>query len=87
MAMMTYRTYSTWPFSVRSAPNLSSQPRGFTEGLYQRPAATPGLLAERRRGTSSNRPQTPVISRGPEPLRARGSAVELRINPADDDLA
>ena len=43
--MMTYRTYRTWPFSVRCAPNLSSQPRGFTQELYQRPPATPGLRA------------------------------------------
>ena len=69
--MMTYRTYRTWPFSVRCAPNLSSQPRGFTQERYQRPPATPGLRARVGQAHGFESAPNPVISRGPQ-RRRRG---------------
>ena len=66
MAMMTYRTYRSWPFSVRSAPNLSSHARGFTQELYQRPPGHPKAAGEGGAGSRlCTRPATPAISRGP----------------------
>ena len=53
MAMMTYRTYKTWPFSVRSAPNLSSQPRGFTKQRYQPAPGHPKAAGEGAAGSQA----------------------------------